>query len=280
MHAVQAKLLETLNRVNRFIEERREVLVGRIGVRCLEHFATVRETMLDVMAAQNTHDRHTSAGVATKQALREELELQMRRVQVCARAGVDHVPALACFIGQPRPRGVIALIQAATGMANVAREHERALLAVGLPEGFIQELVAATNALGAATEDKGTARARRVAATKGLRAAERHARRVLKVLDALIHAARFPAGLVDEWTAVSHVEAVASRSESVAATGPSATLPQQQALPQAAPAERTLPALTAGSAEAQLGAPVADSRKRPWLRRLAVALGGAEDGEK
>jgi hypothetical protein len=192
---------------------------------------------------------------------------------------MDHAPALACFVAQ-RPRGTTALIQAATGMATAARQHERALFDAGLPEGFIESLVAATNALATAVDDKGSARSHRVAATKGLRADERRARRALKVLDALMRAARLPEDVLAEWTAVSRVESVPTRATAApAAVSTIVPEPERRALPPGTSSRGAL-ALTAGSAESELEAAAFTARKRPWLRRIAVALGGTDDAQK
>ena len=175
------------------------------------HLAASRERMAQHVTAQESWTREHLDGVAAKQALREVLVRDhIRPIAAIGRSLLPEVGELRA-LRVPDGRGsYVALVAAAYGLAEVAKKHEAALVAAGRPTGFIEELVAATDALRDAQNATRQVKAQRVKATAQLGEEAKVARRGLDLVDTLVRAnAKGNRALLARWT---HIRRVASGS--------------------------------------------------------------------
>jgi hypothetical protein len=107
------------------------------------------------------------------------------------------------------PRDIV-LVTAAMGMARAARVHQDAFFAAGFAPDFIEQLVAAAEALKAGISDRGQTTAARSAATAGLEEEARVARTNLRLIDALIRASVTDKALLAEWRGIRRVAVAAT----------------------------------------------------------------------
>jgi len=212
------RLFEALDRVDEFLDQNREVLGAVIPASAQENFRTSRTQLVDYLKAQDAFRRSTHTTVVAKRVLREELiRTHMIPLSIVSRTLRTTLEDVNAFRVPARTRPFAAFVVAGYGMADAAKQNEPALLAGGLASGFIDKLIAATDALRDAVNATSETNARRVEATAGLRKAGRIGRDAIRVLNALVRAAvKDDNTLLDRWTNISRVAAAAT-SSSVAA---------------------------------------------------------------
>jgi len=212
MQRTQHKLFEALDRVDEFLEQNREVLGTVVPASAQENFRASRTQLVEHMKAQDSFQRATHTTVAAKRVLREELiRNHMIPLAVVSRTRLAGSNDANAFRLLSRSRPFAAFVVAGYGMADAATLNESALLAGGLPSGFIDRLIGATDALRDAVNAKSETNARQVEATAGLRKAARIGRDAIRVLNALVRSAlKDENTLLDRWTNISRVAAAAT----------------------------------------------------------------------
>jgi hypothetical protein len=213
--STHAKLIEALTRVEDFLEENRPVMESAITPVAHQQFSASRAAMEQHMTLQDSWSRGRRHMVAAKRTLRERLiRKHMRPIGVVARTQLAQIEDLAALVPPRRNKQFTGLVAAGYGMAEAARRHEATFLAAGLPTDFLEKLVRATDALKDAISLGGQNLARQTRATAGLTKAGRTARDTLRVLDSLVRAAvEKDDVLLDQWTTISRVVAVATTPE-------------------------------------------------------------------
>ncbi len=212
MQRTQHKLFEALDRVDEFLEQNREVLGAVVTASAQENFRASRTQLVEHMKAQDSFQRRTHTTVAAKRVLREELiRNHMTPLAVVSRTHLAGSSDANAFRLLSRSRPFAAFVVAGYGMADAATGNEPALLAGGLPSGFIDRLIGATDALRDAVNAKSETNARQVEATAGLRKAARIGRSAIRVLIALVRSTlKDENTLLDRWTNISRVAAAAT----------------------------------------------------------------------
>jgi hypothetical protein len=212
MQRTQHKLFEALERVNDFLEQNREVLGALIPASAQENFRASRTQLVEHMKAQDSFQRSTHTSVKAKREFREELiRNHMIPLSVVSRTRLAGSNDVNAFRLLSRSRPFAAFVVAGYGMADAAARNEPALLAGGLPSGFIDNLIRATDALRDALTAKTEIKARQVEATAGLRKAGRIGRNAIRVLNALVRSAlKDENTLLDRWTNISRVATAAT----------------------------------------------------------------------
>jgi len=118
---------------------------------------------------------------------REVLSHQMAPIATVARALRGTVPGIGVLVSLPKGNGnTTEIIAAATAMAEKAEIYKAVLVESGLPADFIEQLKAAAAALKTSFDDRGLARASRVAATRGVESELELGRRVVSIIDAVV----------------------------------------------------------------------------------------------
>ena len=206
MRRKQEQLIQALERVEQFLESHPEVMDAVITSAAKGVFSASRARLAQHMRLQEQFARALRNNTGVKRVLRNDLVREhLRPISVVARTrfpdagegATFRLPTRATFLGS---------VAAGYGMAEAAKAHEQTFLAAGLPAGFIDRLVSATDLLKAALDTKGATNALRVEATAGLHKEGRVARNALRVLDALVRAAvRQDNALLDRWFAISRV---------------------------------------------------------------------------
>jgi hypothetical protein len=204
-------LIEALARVEDFLGTNQAVMANVITSKAHQNFSSSRERLVEYMKTQAEHTRGMRSAVAVKRRLAARLvRNHFRRIGIVAR---KHLRAAEEFSALTPPRGRprhVALVAAGHGMARAARVHEAALLEAGLPADFLEQLVAATDALEAGITARGRAESLRVEATAGLDNEARVARFALRLLDSLVRSAvAEDDALIDRWGKVSRIAAAA-----------------------------------------------------------------------
>jgi hypothetical protein len=146
-------------------------------------------------------------------------------------AAEPQIPELEALTMPAGNMSIERLRQAAIGMAKAAEQYADVFIKSSLPADFINELLAAADAMVAPVGARKQSRASRAGATKGLTAALSAARKTVHALDALIkRALKDDTALVAAWRTASRVEkAPVTPVEVPPVTTPQAVPPQKAA---------------------------------------------------
>jgi hypothetical protein len=215
----QEHLIDALDRVEQDLASNPD-LASAITPEARENFSVSRRRLTEYMKSQDTLVRTTIASVQTKATLRNTLiEDHIRPICIIARRKLRHVRELAGFTA-PRARARYgSIVAAGYGIAESARQFEQVFRAAGLPAGFIDQLVGATDALKNALITKGEANSRKMEATAGMTEESRVARDTLQVLDVLVRRTIKDPVQRARWASVSRVASAAFPQTSDQTTG-------------------------------------------------------------
>jgi hypothetical protein len=207
----QGKVIEALDRVEEFLVANREVVASAISSVAHQNFTASRDRMVEHMKVQNEHTRSIRSGSATKRALRDRLVRDhMQPISIVARAQLPTAGEFNALMVPLANRQFVGFVAAGYGMAKAAKVHEATFLAAGFDAGFIDQLVAATDALKQATAESSQKGALRVGATEGLKTESAIARYNLRLLDAFIRRAIKDRVVLAKWRTIRRVAAAAT----------------------------------------------------------------------
>jgi hypothetical protein len=222
MQTRQGYTLEALRAVQQFLADhaaqlptvvatgasrRLDELIGRLAEHATEQVANTIEGR---MATQAYH--------TLRRALVRE---HMAAIIAVARLEAPTITAV-----QPLrlPHGNVAtarLAAEAFGLAQVVEPYSALFVAAGLPEGFVEELREAAQAMATARNEHQGRRGRVVGATTGIRTSLTTGRRLVAVLDVLVRrTARDDQALLTEWETVKHVHRIGRRGAALVLAPP------------------------------------------------------------
>jgi hypothetical protein len=216
----QATALESLRAVELFLETHADRL-GDVLTTGAYRRLTDTITALDAHAAEQTAGMFGSQ-VATrkKHSLRQALlRDHMLKIARIAKADLPSVPELHPLRMPRRRLSTARLAAAAAGMADLARPHADVFIAAGMPKDFLDQFVAAIDAMTDTIVERTNIRGRRAGATLGLKEQLSAGRRIVHVLDAFVQSQmKDDPSLIRNWNATKRVQrrgsASASASES------------------------------------------------------------------
>ena len=187
MQLKQVHTLDALRSVRDFLD--RNELTVRLGP-LTPHVATLTSAIdqLEAMVVeQQSRTNLSRAGTTRRNEIARSVLLElMRPVARMAPALFPHDVALRQALAMPRRRQASVVIAAAIAMADNAEPHAKAYIAAGFAPDFLELLRAGAAELKAATDTRTKDLGRRAASTTGTRDAVRHARRVVRMIDAML----------------------------------------------------------------------------------------------
>jgi hypothetical protein len=209
MRSRQSSVLETLRRVQGFMDENGDILeaINTSGARkgLDQSIAQLSAHAVDQDAGRVNSQGETARQRALRVALRQA---HMRPIALIARARLRDVPEFHALALPPERTTAARLIAAAGAMAEAASVHEQVFVSGGMPTDFVARLLGAADAVRASVDGRAHSRGRRVGATEGLVAEEKRGRGLLKLLDALVVPALGTRDhLVAEWKSLKRVTA-------------------------------------------------------------------------
>jgi hypothetical protein len=256
MQTLQGNMLQSLRAVDAFLNENATTLAGVVNT-------GMRQRLADAIAQLSTHvsnqTGHTLAaeGATQKKAVLRAALLRDHMAPIARIAAAD-LPASPAIEPLKMPRGVPAtetLAALAYGMAQAAAPYSAEFVAAGLPQDFIAQLTAATDALTSAVTDQTQSRGKRGGATAGLKNKLSAGRKIVHVLDAFVKTAlQDDSSLLGNWNLVKRVQRPTGRS------GPQTPAPAPTPAPTTTAPRATAPTptpTTAPSPEPTAAAPAA-----------------------
>jgi hypothetical protein len=207
MKNIQARSLETLRDVQRFLDDHDAALPG-------VSLTSARRKLDEIVSTLDAHAAtQVGAGIAAQMSTRVQtnLEILLRRdhmtpIARIARAELPSIPELSA-LRMPRGRPTLEKLAAhAYAMAEIAERHHDVFVAAGLPSDFADRLRGAAEEMRAARTTRTLRRGNRAAATAGLRLSLSAGRRIVGDLDAFVQmAAADNPSLRSSWLAVKRV---------------------------------------------------------------------------
>jgi hypothetical protein len=207
MRIRQGAVLETLRRVQRFLDDNAAILdsVNKSGAR--KNLNAVAAQIGAHAVDQDGGVRGSKGETARKKRLSMQLRFDhMRPIAEVAKQNLRDAPEFKS-LGLPRYTLRNArLTAAARAMADAATPHVSVFIDHGLQATFIDDLRAAADGLDGAIDTANRSRGKRQGATKALTAMESQGRSMIKLLDSLV---RPKLGsndqLLGEWDAAKRV---------------------------------------------------------------------------
>ena len=187
MQLKQLHTLQALRSVRDFLD--RNELDVRMGP-LAPHIVTLTSSidrLESVIVEQEAKGKLSRAGTALKKRLARSVLLElMRPIARMAPALFKNDEVLLTALSMPRRRQPAAVLAAAIAMADNAAAHVQEYVAGGLPPDFIERLRAGAGQLKLVTDTQTKDRGRRTASTEGTRDAVTQARRVVRLIDAMV----------------------------------------------------------------------------------------------
>jgi hypothetical protein len=178
---------------------------------------------LDTFAADQAGHVLVAKGTIQKQgALRRALlRDHMTPIAGVARAELSHTPEIASLLMPKGNSSAGKLALHSTAMAHAATPFREVFTRAGLPKDFVEQLLAASDALVESFRQRSQARAMRAGATRGLGAKLSEGRKIVRAIDGFVTSAlRDDPALLADWKSVQRVRAI--RRNDVAPAPPTA----------------------------------------------------------
>ena len=190
MIAQQIRKFDMLRRVQQFLDEFAAKLFGAAAAAARQALDLLVEDMRVNEAEQANNTLNAKSQTAAQAVLRDKLvKDHMRPVALIAAAHLRDVPEFKAL--QVPKIGVKAavLVQDANAMAEAAKPYQQVFVGNGRPETFVDDLVAAADAVRASIDARGKSIATKAAARDGLKATATRAHAVLRFVDAQVKSA-------------------------------------------------------------------------------------------
>ena len=190
MRVQQIRKFDMLRRVQQFLDEFAAKLFGATAAAARQALDQVVEDMRVNEAEQASNTLSAKSQTAVQEVLRGKLvHDHMRPVALIAAAHLRDVPEFKAL--QVPKVGVKAavLVQDANAMAEAAKPYRQVFVGNGRPETFVDDMVAAAEAVRASIDARGKSIAAKAAARDGLKATATRAHSVLRFLDAQVKSA-------------------------------------------------------------------------------------------
>lgn len=223
MQTRQGSMLQSLRNVEAFLDQHADVLADVVK-------SGTRQKLADAIAALSTHVAgQAGSRLASKGATRKHYALRralirdhMAPVARIAAADLPRTPELAPLRMPPQNLPAEKLAAAAYGMADAAKPFIEVFTAAGLPADFLEQLVAAADAMTASLDERAQNRSAQRGATTGLKASLSAGRRIVHVLDAFVRTAlKDDPALLSAWNGAKRVRVIPPTPLPTTAASPS-----------------------------------------------------------
>lgn len=234
----QEHAINTLVRVQNFLDQHAPLLQGLDTCGARLDLDTLVAALQRHAADQMAFAHATSAQAFRRRVLAKTLLLHhMRPIAAVALAQLRDAPDFAALVApayNTKPRELLA---AASAMARAAGPFAATFIHAGLSTDFIQRLTDACATLSASMAQQGSLASQRSGATAGLAATLAQARKLVKVLDALVVTQLDGQdALLAEWRAARRYYGQTSRAPMAIPFVPRPTVPRGTAQPESASA--------------------------------------------
>lgn len=190
MHSPQKSRLERLHRIQWFMNHNAKALGAVNKSRTRAALDAIVPVLEGHAKDQHSAEVEAQAKTEIKAALREDLRVHhMQQVSTIARsklAGVADTPLMTKFQYPRASADDVSLVAAGQSMAEAAQQYKQVFLDEQLPDDFIEQLQAATEAVRTATSERDGSHLQLREATEGVTVELQRASHVVRVLNTLV----------------------------------------------------------------------------------------------
>lgn len=210
MQTRQGSMLQSLRNVEAFLNQHADVLGAVVQ-------SGARQKLADAIAALSTHvSGQAGSNLASRGATQKHYALRqalirdhMSQVARIAAADLPRTPELMPLRMPPQNLPAEKLAAAAYGMADAAKPFVSVFTSAGLPADFIEQLLAAADAMTVSLDDRALSRSAQRGATTGLKAKLSAGRRIVHVLDAFVNSTlKDDPSLLSAWNGAKRVRMI------------------------------------------------------------------------
>jgi hypothetical protein len=220
MYTRQSNTIESFHDSRTFLDANVERLPATVRAGIRRKLDDVVVQVTDHVAGQGAHDLAAKGATQKYSALRRTLlRDRMAPIAAVAYGELPHTPELIPLRMPSGRPSAERLAQAATAMAQHAEQFSDVFTAAGLPQDFVAQLTAASDAVLEAFRQRAQILGKRREATKGLSTLLGKGRRAVRTLDRFLTSALAddPA-LLAGWKSVSRVRRSSRSTRSAPAT--------------------------------------------------------------
>ena len=220
MQTRQGSMLQSLRNVEAFLDQHASVLGSVVQ-------SGTRQKLADAIAALATHvSGQTGNNLASRGATQRHYALRralirdhMAPVARIAAADLPRTPELVPLRMPSRNLPAEKLAAAAYGMANAAKPFAGTFVSAGVAADFVEQLVAAADAMTTSLDDRAQNRSAQRGDTTGLKAKLSAGRKIVHVLDAFVQSAlRDDPSLLSAWNGAKRVRVIPPTPPTVSAS--------------------------------------------------------------
>jgi hypothetical protein len=279
MRSQQTRALQTFRRVEAWFAEHPQVIpASGTSAAALSNQVDALKQVVASMTARAA-EQASQTGQATLAAKDEATQrhqlrsLHLRAIVRVAGALRGRVPGMGLF-KLPKPRlSSDTLVHAAEAMRSTAAVYKDVFVEHGLPADFLDQLDAATTALGASVDARGVARSRVSGASSGLVSDLAMGKQIVAMIDAsLAHALKADSPMLASWRQAKRTTVKAVTNRGVVETVPavaSAASRTDSGVPVVASVTPVVatraPVVSTGVQTSDTVVPVVDSGESPTL---------------
>ena len=219
MNTSQTYLLASLRTSDGFLNDYAARFAGTLKPALRARFTSVMADLSAIITDQQSLTRAVMGSARDREATRIALGRDhMAPIARVARLELANTPAIAQFTLPTGKLSTEKLAAAANGMAKAAVPYTDIFIAAALPDDFVAQLTAATDAMLASSTQRAANASRRTGVTSGLGAKLKEARVIVRAVDAIVRSVlKDDPILLATWESASRVQ---QSRPSVAAPAP------------------------------------------------------------
>jgi hypothetical protein len=206
MKSKQTRGLQAFRRIEAWFVEHPQVLAasGSSAVALSKQLDALKQLIarMSTWASQQVY-QNGQATLAAKDEAQQRHEVRLLHLTAIVRVAAGlrgKVPGMGVFKLPDRSLSSDALVHAADAIGTTAAVYKDVFVEQGLPADFLDQLDAATTALGASVDARGVARSRVAGASNGLASDLVLGRQIVTMIDAsLIHALKTDSATLASW---------------------------------------------------------------------------------
>ena len=187
MNTTQTRVLASLRTADAFLDDNAARIAGKLKPALRARLTLAMTDLASIITEQQSLTRAVTGSARDRAATRTALVRDhMAPIARVARLELSSTPAIAQFTMPKTRLSTEKLAAAAHGMARAAVPYTDVFIAAALPDDFVAQLTAATDAMLAFNKQRATHANRRTGMTSGLGAKLRDARTIVHAVDAIV----------------------------------------------------------------------------------------------
>ena len=187
MNTTQTRVLASLRTADAFLDDNAARIAGKLKPALRARLTVAMTGLASIITEQQSLTRAVTGSARDRAATRTALVRDhMAPIARVAKLELSSTPAIAQFTLPKTRLSTEKLAAAANGMAKAAVPYTDVFIAAALPDDFVAQLTAATDAMLTFNQQRAANANRRTGMTSGLGAKLKEARVIVRAVDAIV----------------------------------------------------------------------------------------------